>query len=91
MVNHLLIATLIEVSSYTMHRALYISEIVNMVCEPLDEVALASLARSCKALHEPALRSLWADLSNLTPLVKCFPADTWCVEENELVSARIYS
>lgn len=68
-----------------MHRALFISEIANFICEPLDETTLAALARSCKALHEPAVHSLWADLSNLVPLVKCFPDDSWTVEDNEIV------
>ncbi|KAI0754814.1 hypothetical protein C8Q80DRAFT_391356 [Daedaleopsis nitida] len=72
-----------------MHRTLLISEIADFICEPLDERTLASLARSCKALHESAIRSLWADLNNLVPLVRCFPSDCWMIEENELILQRL--
>lgn len=34
---------------------------------------LAALARTCRTFKEPALDVLWAELTNLSPLVRCLP------------------
>ena len=39
-----------------------------------------SLARTCRALSEPALSWLWKTLPNLAPLVYTLPREFWTVE-----------
>ena len=43
----------------------------------------AALARTCKAFKEPALDMIWAELYDLTPLVRCLPEELWVVNEPE--------
>ena len=38
-------------------------------------IYLATLARTCKAFKEPALDMIWAELDDLTPLVRCLPSE----------------
>lgn len=38
---------------------------------------VAKLARTCKALAEPALDVLWKTQHSLSPLVMCLPPDLW--------------
>ena len=40
-------------------------------------VDLATLARTCMAFKEPALDMIWAELDDLTPLVRCLPKESW--------------
>ncbi|KAH7906461.1 hypothetical protein BJ138DRAFT_1117553 [Hygrophoropsis aurantiaca] len=41
--------------------------------------ALASLARTCKAIQDPALDVLWADLDYFMRLIQCLPRSLWKV------------
>ncbi|RDB14801.1 hypothetical protein Hypma_016475 [Hypsizygus marmoreus] len=67
-----------------MHRCFLVPEIVDLICYQIQNgdgspsewlEALARLARTCQAVHEPALNYLWRELRSLMPLVKCMPAD----------------
>ncbi|KAJ7235723.1 hypothetical protein B0H12DRAFT_135121 [Mycena haematopus] len=37
----------------------------------------AAIARTCKALQNPALNALWATQTSLVPALRCFPDDLW--------------
>lgn len=62
-----------------MHRCLSVTEIVSIICAELSAEdtanghrclgSLAALARTCRAMQEPALDALWAELSTLWPLL----------------------
>lgn len=60
-----------------MHRVLLIDEIVARICQYLvknDRREAAALARSCRALHIPAIEAMW-ETSNVVHIVKLLPAD----------------
>ncbi|KAG2749629.1 hypothetical protein P692DRAFT_20856712 [Suillus brevipes Sb2] len=40
-----------------------------------SKVALARLARTCKAFHAVALNALWSNLNGIAPLIQCLPAE----------------
>ncbi|KIJ60125.1 hypothetical protein HYDPIDRAFT_170400 [Hydnomerulius pinastri MD-312] len=44
-------------------------------CDLEGQIALASLARTCKLTHEPALDALWSHLDGFARLVQCLPTD----------------
>ncbi|KAI9567220.1 hypothetical protein HD554DRAFT_1008873 [Boletus coccyginus] len=77
-----------------MHHALHIEEILLSVfshcyadkswCRYAN-ANLAALARTCKMFKEPALDMIWAELYDLTPLVRCLPDASW------VRSAGVYS
>ncbi|KAH7925254.1 hypothetical protein BV22DRAFT_1034258 [Leucogyrophana mollusca] len=54
----------------------------------LDGKTLASLARTCRSFHDPALDLLYADMTTLKPLIKCMPRDLWKETEQELTFMR---
>ncbi|RDB14570.1 hypothetical protein Hypma_016477 [Hypsizygus marmoreus] len=67
-----------------MHRCLDVQEILSLICkeasggDPLTSTShktLAALAQSCKTLEQPALDALWHTQTDLTRLLRCFPAD----------------
>ncbi|EIW79738.1 hypothetical protein CONPUDRAFT_144914 [Coniophora puteana RWD-64-598 SS2] len=59
-----------------MHRALRIQEIASLIANEVEAYPdLASLARTCRILSEPALDALWSILPSLVPLLTVFPAD----------------
>ena len=64
-----------------MHRCLLIPEIARLICSELRNVgarkSLAALAQTCLAISEPALDSLWYEIHDIIPLVKCMPPDLW--------------
>ncbi|KIJ62325.1 hypothetical protein HYDPIDRAFT_30580 [Hydnomerulius pinastri MD-312] len=78
-----------KVRCEVMHRALLVPEVLYaiFVLVPGDDsspltaacpkVTLAALARTCKVFTEEALNILWAELSDLSPLVRCLPEDSW--------------
>jgi hypothetical protein len=45
-----------------------------IIAEPSGRRTVARIARTCKALQEPALAALWRDLDSFLPLVALFPA-----------------
>ncbi|KIJ61282.1 hypothetical protein HYDPIDRAFT_116025 [Hydnomerulius pinastri MD-312] len=49
---------------------------------------LARLARTCKAIMEPALDVLWKTQHSLSPLVMCLPSDLW---EKDAVNAIYFT
>ncbi|KAJ7673723.1 hypothetical protein DFH06DRAFT_749359 [Mycena polygramma] len=76
-----------------MHQALWIVEIVEMICSELSAKgphlpsadarrALSSLARSAKVFHDPALDILWRHQNTIMNLIKCMPADLWSFVED---------
>ncbi|TBU48568.1 hypothetical protein BD309DRAFT_949407 [Dichomitus squalens] len=70
------------------HRALRVLEVFMRVCEYADERTLARLARTCRHFCEPATQELWRVLPNLTPLVRCFPRDSWTIEGSSIRFTR---
>ncbi|KAJ7604091.1 hypothetical protein DFH06DRAFT_1114027 [Mycena polygramma] len=68
-----------------MHRALRIPEIVGLVCDHLEYIYLtqdgpndfATLARTCKSFHDPALDVLWRRQNTLANVLKSLPSDVW--------------
>ncbi|OJT08201.1 hypothetical protein TRAPUB_902 [Trametes pubescens] len=44
-----------------------------------------------KTLHDPAARTLWADLPDLVPLVKTFPEDAWETQGYQIHLSRTLS
>jgi hypothetical protein len=68
-----------------MHKCLETPDLLEMICKVLKDDfgnhALSSLARTCRAFHEPALDILWNTLSSLVPLLKTFPPCLWNVAQ----------
>lgn len=77
---------LLHQRSTKMHRALFVSEILVEIFVSLNQLpsstigwtqssltrkSLASLARTCKTFHEPAMDLLWAYMPGLRPLFGC--------------------
>ncbi|KAG1751176.1 hypothetical protein EDB19DRAFT_2036014 [Suillus lakei] len=66
-----------------MHRALLVSEVLLEIFQHVNvnsgsqsdikKPTLNALARTCKTFHEPAMDLLWAELSEITPLLGCIP------------------
>ncbi|GBE80117.1 hypothetical protein BKA93DRAFT_823649 [Sparassis latifolia] len=55
-------------------------QVVHLQCGPCvrrDYETLATLARTSRVFHEPALDILWSYQADLSNLVKCFPSDSW--------------
>ena len=52
---------------------------------------LASLARTCRTLSEPALDALWMRLDNLDPLIKVLPRRMWAKKHYPFVVRPVYS
>jgi len=79
-----------------MHHALYIEEILLNVFNYCDhpryregQPHFAALARTCKTFKGPALDMIWAELDDLTPLVRCLPEALW-VESEGVGQSRSY-
>ncbi|KAI9567239.1 hypothetical protein HD554DRAFT_2173575 [Boletus coccyginus] len=79
-----------------MHHALYIEEILlnvfsycynSRLRQRRRQRHLAALARTCKTFKGPALDMIWAELDDLTPLVRCLPEESW-VESEGVYSLR---
>jgi len=51
-----------------MHQALLISEVVDLILEPLSKRDLSACNRVCQAWHHPSTRLLWGAISILDPL-----------------------
>lgn len=61
-------------------------EVLNEICHavlcpdrPWNEglKTLASLARTCRLFHEPAINVIWRDIPDLLPLIHTLPEDLW--------------
>lgn len=83
------IADLPTCNAAVMQRTLAISEVATNICSHLDAPSLASMAIVSKILHEPAVRTLWADLPDLVPLVMNFPDDAWETQGYQIVSNEV--
>lgn len=70
-----------------MHHALLISEISREICGELDQPSLPAVARTCRALRDPALDELWRDLYSIYPFVHLLTQ----VRLGESQQARPYS
>ncbi|KAF8837697.1 hypothetical protein BDN67DRAFT_972619 [Paxillus ammoniavirescens] len=64
-----------------MHHALFISEVCREICGLLDQSSLPALARTCRALQEPALDGLWKDLYSIHPFLHLL-TQSWCEGAN---------
>lgn len=67
------------------HRALHIVEMLIRICQNANDATLAVLARTSRSFHHPAVQTLWSELVDLSPLIKCFPVSAWTTESNTLV------
>jgi hypothetical protein len=60
-----------------MHLCLLPPEILLSICEFYQPIylraTLASLARTCRILKEPALDTLWKHIDGFEPLIACLP------------------
>ncbi|KAI6161708.1 hypothetical protein EDD17DRAFT_1896832 [Pisolithus thermaeus] len=59
-----------------MHRCLLIDEILNSIFSWLEGATLCSLARTCRAFHEPATAIIWQRLIGLGPILRLLPGAT---------------
>ncbi|KAM5539372.1 hypothetical protein V8D89_006824 [Ganoderma adspersum] len=71
------------------HRVLRIIEVYECVCEAADRKSLAQLARTCKAFYNTTKRKLWRTIPSLSPLIRCFPGDSWMIAEGTMKTTRI--
>ncbi|KAG8214266.1 hypothetical protein J3R82DRAFT_11079 [Butyriboletus roseoflavus] len=62
-----------------MHDVLLISEICREICGALDQSSLPVIARTCRALHDPALDELWRDMYSIYPFtsIRCLTPQQW--------------
>ncbi|KAJ7647948.1 hypothetical protein FB45DRAFT_782921 [Roridomyces roridus] len=81
-----------------MHPVLTTAELVELVCEKLNEPdprprfvgtsasegTLASLAVTCRAFREPALDALWKMQRGIQNVIKCLPSHLWELREDAL-------
>ncbi|KAH7924229.1 hypothetical protein BV22DRAFT_1196089 [Leucogyrophana mollusca] len=67
-----------------MHHALRVSEIIHIICENSKKSSLPAMARTCRTFCPLALDTLWAELDNVLPLIKCLPPE-FCAEEGGIV------
>ena len=58
-----------------MHHALLISEVSREICQVMDQSSLPAVARTCRALQDPALDELWRDLYSIFPFVLLLAQD----------------
>ena len=59
-----------------MHRCLYISEVLQVIADSLDNRyhgALLAMALTCQAFFDPAMNALWRTLSNPTYVYMVLP------------------
>ncbi|KAF9448670.1 hypothetical protein P691DRAFT_800453 [Macrolepiota fuliginosa MF-IS2] len=79
-----------------MHPCLDIPEIFRRICDeirlrttpPHPQSDLASLARTCRALSEIALDSLWYEIDGIGPLIRCMPRDLWEIDGDRRLFLR---
>lgn len=75
-------SSLSTLASVSMHAALQLTEISEVVCEFLDLPTLAHLACTCRAFEVPALDALWKVLPGVEPLAGLLPDSMWISEED---------
>ncbi|KAF6753332.1 hypothetical protein DFP72DRAFT_1171117 [Ephemerocybe angulata] len=68
-----------------MNRSPFAPEVIRNVCDHMDDPTLLSMALTSKDFLEPALDTLWRDLTSFKPLLSCLPDinDLWIMEEFE--------
>lgn len=79
-----------------MRRCLDCVDILKNICEQAYEggysadcrSTVATLSKTCRALHRVASKVLWSRLFSLRPLVKCMPADVWIEEVQDATGDR---
>ncbi|KAF6748336.1 hypothetical protein DFP72DRAFT_574270 [Ephemerocybe angulata] len=66
-----------------MNRSPFAPEVIRSVCDHMDDPTLLSVALTSKDFLEPALDTLWRDLTSFKPLLSCLPDvnDLWITEE----------
>ncbi|KAJ7165690.1 hypothetical protein C8R43DRAFT_1104268 [Mycena crocata] len=67
-----------------MHRSLRIRDIIELICDSLDDDTpaktasrFAALARTCKVFQDPALNHLWRHQNTLAHILQCLPPHLW--------------
>lgn len=55
-----------------------VHEIIKVFSDARDRRSITTVARTCKAFHEPAMDALWRKLDGLGPLLECMPGDLLC-------------
>ena len=72
-----------------MHHALTIPEILWFILSLCHKHTLASLARTCKAFHDPALDLLWIDQHSFITLLKLMPSDLWEIHPRSCIRTLV--
>ncbi|GJE94339.1 hypothetical protein PsYK624_105080 [Phanerochaete sordida] len=60
-----------------MHKALHVRDIVLDIVAHVPKGSLVALARTSKALSEPALDGIWREMGSLDPVYQTLPAGVW--------------
>lgn len=67
-------------------------EILSIIIDNLDTTrqngsnqGLFTLAMTCQTFRQPALDTLYRNLNDMGPLIKCLPRDLWKQRGHELV------
>ena len=73
-----------------MHRCLYIVEVAEAVCEHIfllkeGSSTLLAFGLTCHVLLEPALARLWETQTNLSPLMRTLPGESWTYFGKDIV------
>ncbi|KAI0812295.1 hypothetical protein BC629DRAFT_1436394 [Irpex lacteus] len=55
-----------------------VHEIIKVFSDARDRRSITTVARTCKAFHEPAMDALWRKMDGLGPLLECMPGDLLC-------------
>lgn len=67
---------------------IHIHEILLNFVSHCDKPTLARLARTCKAISDPALDVLWEELESFAHLLRIFPKELVSWSASETASAR---
>ncbi|KAJ7157450.1 hypothetical protein C8R46DRAFT_1355758 [Mycena filopes] len=87
----------VQLNQLPMHRALHISEVVEMICAqiPLQDhwgsPDLARLARTSQLFRDPALNALWRQQGTIVNLLKVMPVGLWDIREDHDATAKFGS
>lgn len=63
--------------SAAMHPCLFVQEVIREICEYSNGRTSLAMALSCRAFLEPALDSIWREITSIRPFVACFPQEFW--------------
>ena len=69
-------------------RMIHIDEILQTLISYCEKPTLARLARSCKAVSDPALDELWENLESFAHLLRIFPKELVSWHASETTAAK---